>query len=87
MQTVLQNLETLIGREMLEARSEWRLVDILTVTTLSPHMLETVKTAITKHGWSKENVIAKLIATVSAPRYLEGRNRRMTARWIEALKA
>jgi len=48
--------------------------------------LSAAKEAIVKHGWDKASVLTKLTAVVNDLEYLEGRNRRMTARWLEALK-
>jgi phosphomannomutase len=87
MGSVLARLESLITRELVEAPTEWRFVDVLTVTKLTDSALAAAKDAIVKHGWDKASVLAKLSAVVSDTEYLEGRNRRMTARWLDALKA
>lgn len=86
MQTVLNRLEELIGRELRQAQTEWRLVDILTVTKLTEPMAQIARQAIAEKGWSMDSVLAKLQRVVEDPEALEGRNRRMTARWIEALR-
>jgi phosphomannomutase len=85
MHSVLARLESLIMRELVEAPTEWRFVDVLTVTKLTDSALQAAKDAIAKHGWEKSSVLAKLTAVVNDTEYLEGRNRRMTARWLERL--
>ncbi len=86
MQNVLDRLETLIAQQLAEAQTEWRFVDILTVTKFTDAMLAKAKESIQHHGWSRASVAAKLEIVVNDPEYLEGRNRRMTAKWLEALK-
>ena len=86
MKTVLDQLEELIAREFREAPSEWRLVDVLTVTRLSPHLLDVAKGVMAERSWSTESVTHKLQEMVDEPHYLEGRNRRMATSWIDALR-
>jgi len=85
MTLALNKLEELISREIREARSEWRLVDVLTVTKLSPQLLAVTRAAIARQKWAAEDVAHKLQIMVDDPEGLEGRTRRMTRLWIEAL--
>ncbi|MFZ6027845.1 MAG: hypothetical protein ACOYYS_09030 [Chloroflexota bacterium] len=86
MQSVLAHLESLITRELLEAATEWRFVDVLTVTKLTDSALQAAKDAIAKHGWQKQDILTKLSIVVNDPEYLEGRNRRATEKWHAALR-
>jgi len=86
MQSVLSRLEKLICQELLNARTEWRFVDVLTVTRLTDSALQAAQDAIRQHGWDKNSVLTRIEAVVNDTEYLEGRNRRMTARWLEALR-
>ncbi|MBN1889225.1 MAG: hypothetical protein JW850_14625 [Thermoflexales bacterium] len=85
MQTVLDKLDELIAREIKQAATEWRLVDILTTTKLSSQLIDAVKATADEHKWSLESIVRKLEKVTEAPRYLEGRNKRMANRWINAL--
>ena len=87
MRTVLDQLEELIIREIHGAKTEWRLVDILTVTQFSQRILDSVKVAAKERGWSFESIVGKLQTMVDAPGYLEGRNRRMAVTWIDGLSS
>ena len=86
METVLDKLEELIAREIRMAPSEWRLVDILTLTLLSPRLLDTVRSVIDERKWSATAIARKLQEMVDEPNYLEGRNRRVATSWIDALR-
>jgi hypothetical protein len=86
MQTVLDKLEELIAREIGRAWSEWRLVDVLTLTQTSPRLQEAVRKVLAERGWSVDSVTGKLKRMVNAPRFLELRNRRTAERWLAALK-
>jgi len=86
METVLDKLEELIAREIRMAPSEWRLVDILTLTLLSPRLLDTVRSVIDECKWSATAIARKLQEMVDEPNYLEGRNRRVATSWIDALR-
>jgi phosphomannomutase len=85
MKTVLNKLEELLAREVRNAKTEWRLVDILTVTKVSERMAATVRKAVARRKWAMASILAKLTEAASDPEYLEGRNRRMTREWIKAL--
>ncbi len=85
MTTVLNELETLIAREIHDAPTEWRLADVLTVTALSPHLLDVVQSVIGERHWSTDSLAHKLQIMIDAPNCLEGRTRRMTSHWVDAL--
>jgi hypothetical protein len=59
---------------------------MLTVTRLSPHLLDVARGVMAERSWSTESVTHKLQEMVDEPHYLEGRNRRMATSWIDALR-
>lgn len=87
MRTVLDKLEELIAREIGQAQTEWRLVDVLTLTQMSPRLLDTVQKALAERGWSVASVTGKLKRMIHAPNYLEHRNRRTALGWVNALES
>jgi len=86
MQTALDRLEELIIREIRKAESEWRLADILTVTQFSSRILDAIRDLAGQRHWPLDSVARKLQQMVDDPYYLEGRNRRMAARWVNGLR-
>lgn len=86
MQTVLDKLEELIIREINTAQSEWRMVEVLSMTRTSPQILKSVNDALERRKWSREDITGKLKRFVDDRTFLEGRNRRMVHSWLEALK-
>ncbi|MGH2592463.1 MAG: hypothetical protein ACRDGG_03020 [Anaerolineae bacterium] len=86
MQTVLDKLEELIAREISQAQTEWRLVDVLTLTQMSPRLQDTVRKVLGERGWSAARIIDKLKRVIGEPNYLEYRNKRMADSWAVALK-
>jgi hypothetical protein len=85
METVLEKLENLIAREIREAKSVWRIADILTTTKVSAFLLATVRTAVSGQKGNLESLVQKIKVMVDEPHFLEGRNRRMANEWIKAL--
>ncbi|HEY4721209.1 MAG TPA: hypothetical protein VII92_05150, partial [Anaerolineae bacterium] len=87
MQTVLDKLEELIAREIIHAHTEWRLVDVLTLTQRSPRLQDAVKKALVERGWSVASITGKLKRMIDVPSYLEHRNRRTAQGWVNALES
>ena len=75
-------LEDLTIKEIRKAYSVWRLVDMLSQTRFTEKTLRAVLETIQDHGWEMTEVTAKLVRTMGI---LEARNRKIAARWLEAL--
>jgi hypothetical protein len=83
MQETLGVLEDLTIEEIRKAYSVWRLVDMLSQTRFTQKTLNAVLETIKDHGWEMAEVTAKLVQTMGI---LEARNRKIAARWLEALQ-
>ncbi len=82
-ETALRRLEELSAAEIRKARSEWRLAEILSATTVSSFLSQKAKAAIaSREGWSREGVIAKLERMLPT---VELRNKRVIRAWVAAL--
>ncbi len=82
-QTVIDTLEDQSIQQVQLAGSEWRLVDVLNATSLSPKIVAAVRATIAgRAGWSLGGIVARLERTLPE---LERRSQRVTQAWIEAL--
>ncbi len=83
MQETLGVLEDLTIDEIRKAYSVWRLVDMLSQTRFTQKTLKAVLETIKDRGWEIAEVTAKLVRSMGI---LEARNRKIAARWLEALQ-
>ncbi len=84
-QTALDKLEDLSVQQIREARAEWRLVEVVSTTRLSPRALQAALEVIGRNaGWSRESLVSRLQRLEAA---LERRSRHTVDAWIEALSA
>jgi phosphomannomutase len=87
LQTAANKLEDCIADQVTDAKSEWRLAEILVYTKFSTRILAAIKEKLGAHAaWSPQGLASKLQTLVDAPGHLESRNRRMTNDWIAALR-
>jgi phosphomannomutase len=85
METALGRLEELSAAELREAHSEWRLVDILSATQLSPTLVQATNSVLESHDdWSHQSIISKLEQMLPI---VERRNQHAIRAWITALGA
>jgi len=82
MDAALAKLEELTIEEISKAHSDWRLVDILSQTKLTEKTRGAVKAIIATRGWPLVEIKDKLKKLMAA---LEARNRKIAAKWLEAL--
>ena len=82
MEAALGVLEDLTIEEIRKAYSVWRLVDMLSQTRFTEKTLKAVLETIEANGWKIAEVTAKLVRFMGI---LEARNRKIAARWLEAL--
>ncbi len=82
MAAALGVLEDLTIDEIRKAYSVWRLVDMLSKTRFTEKTLAAVLDTIKTNQWDMGEVTAKLVRTMAI---LEARNRKIAARWLEAL--
>jgi len=83
MAEALRRLELLTIDEVHKAYSEWRLVDMLAQTRLTPDLLIAVMETIEKNGWQKADILAKIRKMMLV---LENRNRKVAQKWVEVLE-
>lgn len=83
MRSALARLEQLCVDEIRRASSEWRLADVVAVTSLSPTVLEATRSKLAAQpGWSAARLVATLRTLLPS---LERRSQRTCAAWIDAL--
>jgi phosphomannomutase len=82
MAEALRRLELLTIDEVHKAYSEWRLVDMLAQTRLTPDLLIAVMETIEKNGWQKADILAKIGKMMLV---LENRNRKVAQKWVEVM--
>ncbi len=82
MEAALGVLEDLTIGEIRKAYSIWRLVDMLSKSRFTEKTLAAVLDTIKSNRWDMGEVRAKLVKTMTI---LEARNRKIAARWLEAL--
>jgi len=83
MAEALRQLEVLTVDEIRRAHSEWRLVDMLAQTRLTPDLLIAVMETIEQNGWQKADILAKLQKMMLI---LENRNRKVAKAWVEVMQ-
>jgi phosphoglucomutase len=83
MAEALRRLELLTIDEVHKAYSEWRLVDMLAQTRLTPDLLIAVMETIAKNGWQKADILAKIRKMMLV---LENRNRKVAQKWVEVME-
>ena len=83
MAAALAKLEELTIEEIRKAHSEWRLVDMLSQTRMTPQTQQAVLKTIQSKGWDRRDALAKLQKSMAI---LEERNRKIAAQWLVALK-
>jgi phosphomannomutase len=82
MEAALGVLEDLTIAEIRKAYSIWRLVNMLSQSRFTEKSLEAVLETIEAKDWEVAEVAAKLVKTMAI---LEDRNRKIAAKWLEAL--
>jgi phosphoglucomutase len=82
MQEVLEHLETLTIRQVEEAYSLWRLVDILIVSRFTLKTVEAVHFQLKDKGWSEQELINLLNTTYPC---VERRSKHLIHQWAEGL--
>jgi hypothetical protein len=82
MEAALGVLEDLTIAEIRKAYSIWRLVNMLSQSRFTEKSLEAVLETIEAKDWEMAEVAAKLVKTMAI---LEDRNRKIAAKWLEAL--
>lgn len=82
MKEALGQLERLTIESLKRAHSTWHLADMLTQTTLSPQLLNVVRTLLVEKGWQVEGLSESLEKLMFV---LEKRNRKVAAAWLKAL--
>jgi len=82
MEAALGVLENLTIEEIRKAYSIWRLVDMLSQSRFTEKTLDAVHETIEENDWDMAEVAEKLVKTMAI---LEDRNRKIAAKWLEAL--
>jgi phosphomannomutase len=82
MEAALGVLEDLTIEEIRKAYSIWRLVDMLSQSRFTEKTLSAVLKTIEANDWEMAEVAGKLVKTMGI---LEDRNRKIAAKWLEAL--
>ncbi len=82
MNAALAKLEELTIKEIREAYSEWRLVDMLAQTRFTKKTQQAVMETIQEQGWEVGDLKAKLVKSMQI---LEDRNRKIAQKWLESL--
>ena len=83
MAEALRRLELLTIEQVHKAYSEWRLVDMLAQTRLTPDLLIAVMETIARNGWQKADILAKIKKMMLV---LENRNRKVAQKWVEVME-
>jgi len=82
MEAALGVLEDLTIEEIRKAYSIWRLVDMLSQSRFTEKTLSAVLKTIEANDWEMAEVAEKLVKTMGI---LEDRNRKIAAKWLDAL--
>jgi phosphomannomutase len=82
MEAALGVLEDLTIEEIRKAYSIWRLVDMLSQSRFTEKTLSAVLKTIEANDWEMAEVAGKLVKTMGI---LEDRNRKIAAKWLDAL--
>lgn len=82
MEAALGVLEDLTIEEIRKAYSIWRLVDMLSQSRFTEKTLSAVLETIEANDWEMAEVAEKLVKTMGI---LEDRNRKIAAKWLDAL--